>query len=92
MVKRTPSQPQMEEALRLARAAGDLVLVEGFKTYPGLKIEVHRRRLGTGLMSDSDNLLAVVSDGAPEVSVPVFRPHQVAAVADLLERAVLGKG
>ena len=92
LVKRTASEPQMEEALRLAQAAGDLVLVEGFKTYPGLKIEVHRRSLGAGLMSDPDGLLAIVSDGAPEASVPVFRPGQVSAVADLLEREVLRRG
>ena len=91
LVKRTPSEPQMEEALRLAGAAGDLVLVEGFKSYPGLKIEVHRRSLGKGLMSDPHGLMAVVSDGAPEVSVPIFRPPEVAAVADLLEREVLGR-
>jgi molybdopterin-guanine dinucleotide biosynthesis protein MobB len=91
LVQRTPGEPQMEEALRLAGAACDLVLVEGYKSYPGLKIEVHRRSLGPELMSNPDSLLAVVSDGAPEVSVPLFRPREVPAVADLLEREVLGR-
>jgi molybdopterin-guanine dinucleotide biosynthesis protein B len=90
MVKRTSGEPQMEEALRLAGAGCDLVLVEGYKSYPGLKIEVHRRSLGSGLMTNADGLLAVVSDATPEVAVPVFRPRDVTAVADLLEREVLG--
>jgi molybdopterin-guanine dinucleotide biosynthesis protein B len=90
MVKRTPGEPQMEEAVRLAGVGCDLVLVEGYKSYPGLKIEVHRRSLGADLMTNPDTLLAVVSDGAPEVSVPVFRPRDVTAVADFLERQVLG--
>ena len=91
MVKRTPGEPQMEEALRLASTACDVVLVEGYKSYPGLKIEVHRRSLGPELMSSPDGLLAVVSDGAPEVSVPLFRPREVTAVADMIEREVLGR-
>jgi molybdopterin-guanine dinucleotide biosynthesis protein B len=91
MVKRTPGEPQMEEALRLAGTGCDLVLVEGYKSYPGLKIEVHRGSLGSELMTSPDGLLAVVTDGAPEVAVPVFRPRDVTAVADLVEREVLGK-
>ena len=83
MVKRTPGEPQMEEALRLAGADCDLVLVEGYKSY--------RRSLGPELMINPDSLLAVVSDGDPEVSVPRFRPREVSAVADLLEREVLAK-
>ena len=90
MVKRTTGEPQMEEALRLAGTDCDLVLVEGYKSYPGLKIEVHRRSLGPELMTNADSLLAVVSDGAPEVRVPLFRPQEVSGVADLIEREVLG--
>jgi hypothetical protein len=40
-------------------------------------------------MTNPDSLLAVVSDGAPEVSVPLFRPREVTTVADFLEREVL---
>jgi len=90
MVKRTPGEPQMEEALRLAGEGCDLVLVEGYKSYPGLKIEVHRQSLGPEIVTGPDGLLAVVSDGAPEVTVPLFRPQEVSAVADLIEREVLG--
>ena len=89
MVKRTPGEPQMDEALRLAGEGCDLVLVEGYKSYPGLKIEVHRSSLGPEVATGPDGLLAVVSDGAPEVTVPRFRPQDVSAVADLLEREVL---
>jgi len=91
MVRRTPGEPQMQEALRLAGEGCDLVLVEGYKSYPGLKVEVHRRSLGPGLVTNPESLLAVVSDGDPEVPGPLFRPRDVAAVADLLEREVLSR-
>ena len=81
-------EPTLEQLLARMSPC-DLVLVEGFKSYPGLKIEVHRSSLGPELMTNADGLLAVVSDGAPEVSVPVFRPREVTAVADFLEREVL---
>jgi hypothetical protein len=42
-------------------------------------------------MTSPDGLLAVVTDSTPEVTVPVFRPRDATAVADLLEREVLGR-
>ncbi len=37
------------------------------------------------------SLWTLASDGAPEVAVPVFRPRDVTAIADFLEREVLAR-
>ncbi len=91
LVRRTSREMGLEEAVALAGEGVDIVLVEGYRSHPGQHIEVHRQSLGPGLLSDGQNLLAVVSDGQPQVSAPLLRPDQVSAVADLIEREVLGR-
>jgi len=50
----------------------DLVLVEGFKSYPFAKLEVHRPTLGKpALWPDSEGIVAVASD----VAAPADCPH-----------------
>jgi len=92
LVRRTDRELDLEEAVALAGEGVDIVLVEGYRSHPGPQIEVHRQRLGPGLLSNPHGLLAVVSDGQPQVSAPLLHPDQVSAVADLIEREVLGKG
>jgi molybdopterin-guanine dinucleotide biosynthesis protein B len=65
----------------------DVVIVEGGKEARGLrKVEVLRSGVSEVLVSDPDELLAVVSDvplpdGPP---VPVFRPDDTAGICDLI--------
>lgn len=67
----------------------DLILTEGFKgsNYP--KIEVHRSEQGEDLLTDPQQLLAVVTDKPLEIDVPQFSRDDVEKIADLLENAVL---
>ena len=67
----------------------DLILTEGFKgsNYP--KIEVHRREQGEDLLTDPQQLLAVVTDEPLEIDVPQFSGNDVEKIADLIENAVL---
>ena len=67
----------------------DLILTEGFKgsNYP--KIEVHRREQGGDLLTDPQQLLAVVTDEPLEIDVPQFSRNDVEKIADLIENAVL---
>jgi len=67
----------------------DFILTEGFKGSQYPKIEVHRRELGEGLLTDPQQLLAVVTDEPVEVSVPQFSSNQVKKIADLIETAVM---
>ena len=64
----------------------DLLLAEGFKQSPHLKIEVHRREQGSGLLSPPQQLLAVVTDEPLAVDVPQLAPHETDKLADLIEQ------
>ena len=67
----------------------DLILTEGFKgsNYP--KIEVHRRDQGEDLLTNHQQLLAVVTDEPLEIDVPQFSRDDVEKIADLIENVVL---
>jgi molybdopterin-guanine dinucleotide biosynthesis protein MobB len=69
----------------------DLILTEGFKgsNYP--KIEVHRREQGEDLLTDPQQLLAVVTDEPLTVDVPQFSPNEVPGIADLIEDTLLAQ-
>jgi len=64
----------------------DLVLVEGFKTYPHDKLEIHRPSLGKPLLCGADGrIVAVAADEAlPGLNVPVLDLGDEAAIADFI--------
>lgn len=68
----------------------DLVLVEGFKASPHPKIEVHRAvasREPLIALRDS-SILAVASDSAPVVGIPVFELDDTNSIADFVLQQV----
>jgi molybdopterin-guanine dinucleotide biosynthesis protein MobB len=67
----------------------DIILTEGFKGSPYPKIEVHRREQGKDLLTDPQQLLAVVTDGPLKIDVPQFSPNEVPKIADLIEVSVV---
>jgi len=69
----------------------DLILTEGFKgsSYP--KIEVHRKEQGGDLLTDTDQLLAVVTDEPLAIDAPQFNRDEVSKVADLIENNINSK-
>jgi len=67
----------------------DLVLVEGFKSQPGPKIEVLRQGFTERRLSLGNDLVAVVSDMLVEGDVPVFRPDKIEPLADFIESRFL---
>ncbi|BDU78786.1 molybdopterin-guanine dinucleotide biosynthesis protein B [Mesoterricola sediminis] len=64
----------------------DLLLIEGFKTHPHPKIEVHRRSEGKPLLVGGDpHIVAVASDEAlPDLPVPRLDLDDPEAVADFI--------
>ncbi len=64
----------------------DLLLVEGFKTHPHPKLEVHRTSLGKTLLCLEDPfIVAVASDGElAGLPVPLIALDDIAAIADLM--------
>ena len=65
----------------------DLVLVEGFKSEPHPKIEVFRAAVGKPLLQPDDaTIVAVATNGALDLSVPVVPLDDIAAVAQFVQR------
>ena len=81
----------IEEVLRLLGPDFNIVLAEGFKKGSALKIEVHRKELGEGLLLSPKQLLAIVSDEPLEADVPQFSWEDIAAVASFIEEKLISK-
>ena len=66
----------------------DIILTEGFKgsSYP--KIEVHRSEQGNDLLTDPQQLLAVVTDEPLDVKVPQFTRDNLTGIADIIESSL----
>jgi formylmethanofuran dehydrogenase subunit E len=69
----------------------DIVLVEGFHEEARAKIEVLSDRNDQRVCQTDGNLLAVVSAGAPQTTVPAFAPDEIKPLADLIERKILSR-
>lgn len=67
----------------------DFILTEGFKGSKHPKIEVHRREQGGDLLTEREQLLAVVTDEPLDVDVPQFSRDDVIKIADLIENRLL---
>ena len=85
-------EPALPELLaKLSRV--DLVIVEGFKTEPHRKIEVHRVANGKELLFPSDPaVVGIASDIAVETSLPVVHLDDIAAIAALMQAAAVDIG
>jgi len=80
-------EPSIEE-LAARMTPVDLLLIEGFKSYPHDKIEVFRAAVGKPLICLEDyHIVAVASDApVPQAEVPVLDLNDVAAIADFIVR------
>jgi molybdopterin-guanine dinucleotide biosynthesis protein B len=79
--------PSLEE--QLARfSACDLVLVEGYKYAPIPKLEVHRPANGKPLFwaSNPEHIVAIASDAAVDVPLPVLALDDHAGIVDFILR------
>jgi molybdopterin-guanine dinucleotide biosynthesis protein B len=64
----------------------DLVIIEGFKSYPHPKIEIHRPSLGKEFLFSADPSVRAIASDAPlkNVPLPVIDIDDVAAIADFI--------
>lgn len=69
----------------------DLILTEGFKSSDYPKIEVQRSEQGEELLTDPQQLLAVVTDKPLDVNVPQFSRDDIAGIADLIEKSIIAR-
>jgi molybdopterin-guanine dinucleotide biosynthesis protein B/molybdopterin-guanine dinucleotide biosynthesis protein len=93
LVKQHEASPPIEELIATYFADVDIVLTEGFKKSGLPKIEVHRRERSATLLCRGEehdpSLLAVASDEALSLDVPVLDLNDAGAVADFIEERFL---
>src|ERR1700739_2433886 len=86
---RGTSEPRLPELLaKMSRV--DLVVVEGFKSEPYRKIEVHRTANGKALLfPDDPSIVGIAADAALETALPVVHIDDIPAIADMMQRSAL---
>jgi molybdopterin-guanine dinucleotide biosynthesis adapter protein len=79
-------EPLLPELLRKMSAV-DLVVVEGFKSEPHCKIEVHRLANGKPLLSPDDPAISgIVTDATLQTTLPVAHLDDIPAIAAMMQR------
>ena len=79
-------EPRLPELLKKMSQV-NLVVVEGFKSEPHRKIEVHRKANGKPLLFPTDPAIAgIATDAAIETVLPVARLDDIPSVAALLRK------
>jgi molybdopterin-guanine dinucleotide biosynthesis protein B len=87
LMRELRGEPEASLPELLARLSPvDLVIVEGFKREPHVKIEIHRAGNGKPPLHPGDaTIVAVASDVAfPEAGCPVVGIDDIAAIADIM--------
>ena len=82
-------EPLLPELLRKMSAV-DLVVVEGFKSEPHRKIEVHRLANGKPLLSPDDPAISgIVTDATLQTTLPVAHLDDIPAIAAMMQRLAI---
>jgi molybdopterin-guanine dinucleotide biosynthesis protein B len=86
---RGASEPRLPELLKKMSRV-DLVVVEGFKSEPHRKIEVHRLANGKPfLFPDDPAISGIATDGAVETALPVAHLDDIPAIAAMMQRSAI---
>jgi molybdopterin-guanine dinucleotide biosynthesis adapter protein len=87
---RGAAAPRLPELLaKMSRV--DLVMIEGFRSEPHRKIEVHRSANGKALLFPQDpDIAGLVTDAAVETALPTAHLDDIPAVAAMMYRFAVG--
>jgi molybdopterin-guanine dinucleotide biosynthesis protein B len=86
---RGASEPRLPELLKKMSRV-DLVVVEGFKSEPHRKIEVHRVANGKAMLfPDDPAIVGIATDGAVQTALPVVHLDDIPAVAAMMQRSAI---
>src|ERR1700710_477177 len=86
---RGAAEPRLQELLAKMSAV-DLVVVEGFKSEPHRKIEVHRAINGKPLLFPDDPAISgIASDTSVETTLPSVHLDDIPAIAAMMERSAI---
>jgi molybdopterin-guanine dinucleotide biosynthesis adapter protein len=86
---REAPEPRLPELLSKMSPV-DLVVVEGFKSEPYSKIEVHRAANGKALLfPDDPGIVGIAADAALQTALPVAHLDDIPAIAAMMQRAAI---
>jgi molybdopterin-guanine dinucleotide biosynthesis protein B len=86
---RGAAEPRLPELLAKMSPV-DLVVVEGFKSEPHRKIEVHRSANGKELLFPGDpGIVGIVTDAAVETVLPSAHLDDIPAIAAMMQRSAI---
>jgi molybdopterin-guanine dinucleotide biosynthesis adapter protein len=87
---RETSEPRLPELLKKMSSV-DLVIVEGFKSAPHRKIEVHRAANGKAMLfPDDPGIVGIATDAELKTTLPVAHLDDIPAIAAMMQRSALG--
>ncbi len=83
-------EPKLPELLAKMSPV-DLVIVEGFKSEPHRKIEVHRAANGKPVLFPNDpGIVGIAADARLETDLPVAHLDDIPAIAAMMQASALG--
>jgi molybdopterin-guanine dinucleotide biosynthesis protein B len=86
---RGAAEPRLPELLARMSPV-DLVIVEGFKSEPHRKIEVHRAANGKAMLFPDDPAIAgIATDAALETTLPVAHLDDIPAIAAMMQKSAI---
>ncbi len=86
---RGAAEPRLPELLKKMSPV-DLVVVEGFKSEPHRKIEVHRAANGKAMLfPDDPAIVGIATDAAVETALPVAHLDDIPAIAAMMQRSAI---
>src|SRR5216684_6320729 len=86
---RDAPEPRLPELLKKMSPV-DLVVVEGFKSEPHRKIEVHRAANGKAMLfPDDPAIVGIATDAAVETALPVAHLDDIPAIAAMMQRSAI---
>jgi molybdopterin-guanine dinucleotide biosynthesis protein B len=87
---RGASEPKLPELLAKISPV-DLVIVEGFKSEPHRKIEVHRAANGKPVLFPNDSgIVGIATDVKLETDLPVAHLDDIPAIAAMMQASAVG--
>ena len=93
LIKKHGASPPLEDLIATYFTDVDIVLTEGFKMSSLPKIEVHRQERSPTLLCRGEHhdpmLVAIASDEALNLDVPVLDLNDIKGVTDFIERTFL---
>jgi len=86
---RGTAEPRLPELLKKMSPV-DLVVVEGFKSEPHRKFEVHRAANGKAMLfPDDPAIVGIATDAALETALPVVHLDDIPAIAAMMQRSAI---